>query len=116
MPPSFAADTVRIHPRVQSTYDTIQRDAVAGRVPAAAIWKGLELAFERAARSAQFADNIPTKRIPRFFRERYGVPNLYCVDLADFHRAFYTIRERFVVFLDVVDHRTYDKLFGRRKK
>lgn len=115
MPPSFAARSVAIHPRVQAQYDAFERDARLGRPPGAAIWKGLQAAFARAARAAQFADVIPVPRIPRHFAS-YGVSNLYCVDLAGFHRGFYTIQDRRVVFLDVVDHATYDKWFPNKGK
>jgi hypothetical protein len=64
-------------------------------------------------RDGQWGEVIPS--IPLHFA-RYGVRNLYCVDLPAFHRAFYTIQKRDVVFLDLVDHRTYDRLFGRRSR
>lgn len=51
---------------------------------------------------------------PAYFVQKYGVINLYCIDLADFHRCFYTIEGRGVVFLDLVDHRQYDKWFPGR--
>jgi hypothetical protein len=38
------------------------------------------------------------------------VTNLYCVDLPAFHRLFYTIRDRDVIVLDLVDHREYDRV------
>jgi hypothetical protein len=38
------------------------------------------------------------------------------VDLAFFHRAFYTIEARDVVFLDIVDHARYDEWFPGRKR
>lgn len=56
-------------------------------------------------------------RLPAYFTDRYGAQNLYCIDLAFFHRAFYTIEERAVILLDIVDHAKYDKWFpgGRRR-
>jgi hypothetical protein len=116
MAPSFAADAVRIHPDCQTQYDRLEKDARDGRKPGASIWKSLQAAFQRAKRSAQFADPIPVRSIPRHFRERYDVSNLYCVDLADFHRGLYTLVGRVVVFLDVVDHAQYDKWFPNKGK
>jgi hypothetical protein len=37
------------------------------------------------------------------------------VDLG-FHRCFYTIEGRDVIFLDLVDHEQYDRWFNVRKK
>ena len=84
------------------------------RKEAAAIWKSFQRAVARIRLDGQWGEVIP--RIPAYFARTYGVPNLYCVDLPFFHRAFYTIFHRDVVFLDLVDHDQYDTWFpGRRR-
>jgi hypothetical protein len=66
---------------------------------------------------AQRGEVVRQGFIPAYFRERYGVTNLYCMDLAAFHRCFYTIANRSVILLDIVDHPTYDRWFpGRRAR
>lgn len=90
--------------------------AADGKKPQAAIWKTVRAAFIRAKASAQFADPIPPQKIPSYFRDKYGVENLYCVDLANFWRGFYTIEGRRVVFLDFVDHARYDAWFPNKGK
>ncbi|MES2154502.1 MAG: hypothetical protein V4510_05135 [bacterium] len=110
---SFRASEVVIHPDLDAAFRRIEAEAAAGRQPSAAIWKSLLTAFQRAKTSAQFADPIPPRRIPAHVR-RYGLANLYCVDLADFHRGFYTLEGRRVIFLDVVDHRQYDEWFPNK--
>lgn len=70
--------------------------------------------LSRVRADGQWGEVIP--RIPAYFRRTYGVANLYCVDLAFFHRAFYAIFHRAVIFLDLVDHPTYSRWFpGRRR-
>jgi hypothetical protein len=65
----------------------------------------------------QWGDIIRQDFIPAYFRERYGVSNLYCVDLAAFHRGFYTTTNRTVILLDIVDHPGYDRWFpGKRSR
>jgi len=76
------------------------------------LWRNFQHAVERVKVDGQWGEVVPD--IPTFFIERYGVRNLYCVDLSSFHRAFYTIERRDVVFLDLMDHANYDRLFGRR--
>ena len=76
----------------------------------------MQAAFLRAKASAQFADPIPAPKIPAFFHGKYQVANLYCVDLGNFHRGFYTIEARTVIFLDVVDHARYDEWFPNKGK
>jgi hypothetical protein len=86
-----------------------------GRKHDAALWKSFQTAVGRIKLDGQWGEVIP--RVPAYFVERYGVRHLYCVDLAFFHRAFYTIEGRDVVFLDLVDHATYDRWFpGRRRR
>ena len=64
----------------------------------------------RIKSDGQWDEVIPRSSIPGYFRSKYGVTNLYCVDLPDVHRVFYTIRGRDVVMLDLVDHRQYDRM------
>lgn len=58
-----------------------------------------------------WGDVIPAADIPAYFRNKDGVENLYCLDLKGDVRSFYTLDERDVVFLDIVDHDQYDKWF-----
>lgn len=101
---------------MQADYDRWEGLAKARKQPAAAIWNRLQTAVARAKADGQWGEVIPRSKIPASFRAKYGVTNLYCVDLASFHRCFYTIRDRDVIFLDIVDHPTYNKLFGVKKK
>jgi hypothetical protein len=105
-----------IHPDVQSAYDDCEKAGKAKKQPEQAIWKSLQTAFLRARASAQFADPVPGRAIPTYFRDRYGIVNLYCVDLAHSWRGFYTIEGRSVVFLDFVDHAKYDEWFPNKGK
>jgi hypothetical protein len=70
---------------------------------------------------------IPRGAVPAKYRA-YGVTNLWKVDLSGYWRMVYTLRqpqreggeieimEIFLDVLDIVDHPTYDKIFGYRKK
>ncbi len=113
--PGFRPHRVILHPDVEDAYASIEAAAKAGRKEAAALWKSFQTAVARVKDDGQWGEVIP--RPPAHFVERYGARNLYCVDLAFFHRAFYTIQDRDVIFLDLVDHAKYDKRFpgrGRR--
>lgn len=81
------------------------------------MWKSFQAALYRLRTNGQIGEVIRQSLIPNYFRERYGVSNLYCLDLAAFHRCFYTIANRSVILLDLVDHPTYDRWFpGRRSR
>jgi hypothetical protein len=113
--PSFRPSSVRIHPDVQSEYDAMEVAARAGRKPQGSIWKAFQTAVLRVKADAQWGEVIPRSGIPNYFTRKYDLANLYCVDLG-FHRCFYTIDARDVIFLDIVDHGQYDKWFKVRKK
>lgn len=112
----FRPDSVTIHDEHAAHYAAIERAALAGRRPEAAIWKGLLVAVRRLKRDGNWGEVIPKTSIPREFVRRYAVKNLYCVDLADFHRALYTIVGHRVIFLDLVDHAQSDKWFPNKGK
>ncbi len=112
--PGFRPDRVLIHPDVERAYAELETASHEGRKQASALWKSFEHSVERVRQDGQWGEVIP--RIPRYFSSRYHVANLYCVDLAFFHRVFYTIEGRDVIFLDLVDHKRYDKWFPGRKR
>lgn len=113
----FRPTAVRIHPDLEGAYTILEREAREGKQPAAAVWKSLQTSLNRIRMDGQWGEVIPPYRIPRYFRDRYEVTNLYCIDLSAFHRGFYTLYIRVVILLDLVDHPTYDKWFpGRRRR
>lgn len=63
-----------------------------------------------------YGDNVPKKLIPK----QYGVQNLWRVELAQFWRMLYTIQgkdnEITCFVIEILDHETYNKRFGYRKK
>lgn len=77
----------------------------------------------RALRSVLLADClhgevVKKDRIPRVLREQYGLENLFVADLPSFWRLLYTIvrdrGERYIVVVEIVDHRTYTRWFPGR--
>ena len=58
---------------------------------------------------------VKKDRIPRALRETYGLENLYVEDLPSFWRLLYSIvrdrGERYLVIVEIVDHKTYSKWF-----
>jgi len=63
----------------------------------------------------QYGDLIRKELIPDSFKKN-GIQNLYRAELSNFWRMLYTIEgnrvEIFCFVLSIVDHPTYNKLFG----
>src|SRR3989338_9429102 len=64
--------------------------------------------------------HIPKKLIPKIYIDKYDVDNLWKIDLSGYWRMTYTLRTTEIEItnfvLDIVDHETYDKIFGYKKK
>jgi hypothetical protein len=113
----FKPGALIIHDDQRSAYELWESLALQRRQPAQAVWRSLQASLSRVRNDGQWGDVIRQDAIPIYFREKYGVNNLYCIDLAAFHRAFYPIANRSVIMLDIVDHPAYDKWFpGRRSR
>jgi hypothetical protein len=108
----FRPSSVVVHPKAQPKLDRIEAAAARRRQPEQAIWKAFQTSVARVKSDGQWGEVIPSNSIPRSYCESLGVSNLYCVDLPSFHRLFYTIRNRDVVIIDLVDHQEYDRLMG----
>jgi hypothetical protein len=63
---------------------------------------------------------IEKRKISPHYIERYGVTNLWKINLPDYWRMIYTIVgnefEIISVLLEFIDHKTYNKRFGYKKK
>ena len=67
-----------------------------------------------------YGDNIQKHLIPQEYIIKYRVSNLFKTELSNFWRMIYTVKgdqvEVICFILDIIDHPTYDKKFGYRKK
>lgn len=69
-----------------------------------------------------YGDPIAKKLIPKEYKEKYNVTNLFRVELPNHWRMLYTLTDgeteiEIIAFvLDVINHKEYDKKFGYKKK
>ena len=63
---------------------------------------------------------IPKRLIPKEYVLRYGLTNLWKINLPDYWRMVYTITgnelEIISILLDFMDHKRYNKIFGYEKR
>jgi Txe/YoeB family toxin of Txe-Axe toxin-antitoxin module len=66
-----------------------------------------------------YGDQVQKDLIPREYKLKYNVKNVWRVELTGYWRMLYTIRgddvEIICFILDIIDHKEYDKLFGYEK-
>ena len=72
--------------------------------------------------NVHYGQPIAKKLIPAEYKNRYGITNLFRVELPNFGRMLYTLTagssgiEIVILVLDIIDHKKYDKKFGYKKK
>lgn len=63
---------------------------------------------------------VKKEGVPKRLRERYELENLFVEDLPSFWRLLYTIvrdrGERYIVLVEIVDHRAYSRWFPGRDR
>ena len=64
--------------------------------------------------------HIPRSLIPRSYKDKYDINNLWKIDLSGYWRMTYTLRTDEIEItnfvLDFLDHDSYNKIFAYRKK
>jgi len=64
-------------------------------------------------------DQVKKSQIPSCYAEKYGVTNIWRIELSNYWRLIYTIQsgeiEIIDFVLDIIDHDEYNKRFGYRK-
>ncbi len=67
-----------------------------------------------------FGVHIAKNKIPHEYKREYEANNLWKVNLSKGWRMIYTIKgneiEILSIVLDIIDHKTYDKKFGYKKR
>ena len=76
----------------------------------------------RTKANPHYGDPMAKKLIPKEYVTKYGVTNLFRVELPNCWRMLYTLTndekevEIIAFVLDIMDHRKYDTKFGYKKR
>jgi plasmid stabilization system protein ParE len=86
----------------------------------AALCRSIEQKTRWLAQNPLCGTKIPQELIPKEYRKKHSIDNLWKVDLPDYWRMLYTLKhgkvEIIALVLDILDHPSYDEKFGYRKK
>ena len=76
--------------------------------------------FDILTNNPFYGENAKKDLIPKEYRQKYDVGNLFIADLPDFWRMIYTLEsdeiEIIAFILDIIDHEQYNKKFKFRKR
>jgi len=80
----------------------------------------IERIFQIIKREPFHGVPIAKKKIPKYYKERYGTRSLFRIELPLFWRMLYTVRGQEIKIIsfivDILDHKKYNKKFGYRNK
>jgi|SRR3989344_2634988 len=107
-------------PEAKEVYDYLNEQAPESKVERT-IFNAVNDKIKLIKFNYHYGDPIKKKLIPKEYQLKYGVNNLFRIELPNFWRMLYTLTEgeteiEIIAFiLDVIDHKGYDKKFGYRK-
>jgi len=105
----------------EEVYNYLNKEAPHSKIERS-ILKALNKKVELIKANPHYGNPISKKLIPREYKEKYGINNLFRVELPSRWRMLYSLTdsetkiEIIAFILDIVEHPTYDKKFGYRKR
>jgi len=101
-------DEVRGTPEFSEFYSNLDKNSYLYRI----IKNGLDVLRENMVAG----EKVEKRKWPKMYVRKYGIRNLFKLDLDRNYRLTYTIiadgRRKIVCVLEVMDHKTYNRRFG----
>ena len=108
-------------PEAEEVYKFLNEQAAKSKIERT-ILNALNKKIEIIKANFHYGEPISKNLIPEEYKQKYGITNLFRVELPNFWRMLYALTEgenkvEIIAFvLDVIDHEKYNKKFGYRKK
>ena len=111
---------ITLSPEAEEVFEYLNKEAESSKNERM-ILKAVKQKSELIKMNPHYGDPIAKKLIPKEYINKYGVTNLFRVELPNFWRMLYTLTEgettiEIVAFvLNIIDHKEYNKKFGYKK-
>jgi len=112
---------VILSPEAEEVYKHLNEEAPTSKTERM-ILNAINKKVELIKVNHHYGDPIAKALIPQEYKDKYGITNLFRVELPNFWRMLYTLTDgesniEIIAFvLDIMDHPAYDKKFGYRKR
>jgi hypothetical protein len=112
---------VILSPDAEEVYRHLNEEAASSKIERS-ILAAIDKKKELIKANPHYGEPISKKLIPGEYVVKYGITNLFRVELPNYWRMLYTLTnndtqvEIIAFVLDILDHPTYDKKFGYRKR
>ncbi|KKL71509.1 hypothetical protein LCGC14_2094170 [marine sediment metagenome] len=107
-------------PEAKEVYEYLNRESPNSKTERT-ILKSVTQKIGFIKTNPHYGNPVSKNKIPKEYKSKYGNINLFRVELPNFWRMLYTLTEgetkiEIIAFvLDIIDHKTYDKMFGYKK-
>lgn len=107
---------VILSPEAEEVYKKLNQEAEKLK-QSRMILKAVNTKIELIKSNIHYGEPIAKNLIPEEYRQKYGITNLFGVELPAFWRMLYTLTnnekiEIIAFVLDIIDHQSYNKKFG----
>ena len=106
-----------LSPEAEEAYKELNRFAVDSKIERS-ILNSIDKKKELIKANPHYGEPISKDKIPEEYKKKYGVTNLFWVELSNFWRMIYTLTnneteiEIIAFVLDIFDHEKYNKKLG----
>ena len=108
---------VILSPEAEEVYKYLNKEAANSKTERM-ILNSVNQKVELIKFNPHYGDPIAKEKIPKEYIVKYGITNLFRVELPNFWRMLYTLTnggtnlEIISFVLDIIDHKDYNKKFG----
>lgn len=112
---------VVLSPEAEEVYNYLNKEASTSKTERM-ILNAINKKVELIKINYHYGNPIAKDLIPQEYKEKYGITNLFRIELPNYWRMLYTLTDdetkiEIIAFvLDIIDHLTYNKKFGFKKK
>jgi hypothetical protein len=119
---------IKLSPEAEEVYKYLNNEVAEveksgkKRTPDVQIFEAFQQKKDLIKVNKHYGLPIAKSKVPKKFKDQYGITNLFWVELPHFWRFLYSLTEgdseiEIIAFvLDIVDHKKYNKLFGYKNK
>lgn len=110
-----------LSPEAEEVYNYLNEEAVDSKTERM-ILNAVEKKKELIKANPHYGEPIAKDKIPSEYKQKYGINNLFWVELPSFWRMLYTLTnndtevEIIAFILDIIDHKKYNKKFGYKTR
>lgn len=110
-----------LSPEAEEVYKYLNEQAPNSKTEQA-ILNAINNKVELIKFNPHYGNPIEKDKIPKEYKEKYGITNLFRIELPDYWRMLYSLTDReskieIIAFvLDIIDHNIYNKKFGYKKR